>query len=154
MPLRWKRGSNPYVDNAFGVLQVGSFANAAYIAARADDLVRAARRKAGNSAQDEHAIAQASNVLSSPVSRAEEQLLVHSQVRRDVDRPRRLAGQIEQAAVLPPERELPALRDPLAIFWFTPAPTEDIAPLPPWDALQLTAIGDPEDLALDIVFDL
>lgn len=144
MPLRWKRGTNPYADNAFSVLQVGSFATPGYIIASANNLVAA----------DRHPIDQAARLLRDPATRAEEQLLAHPQVRRDTKRPQRLARDIDAAAVLPAQAATPALRGTASIFWFTPAPGADVAPLPAWDALGLAAIGTHDDLALDIVFDV
>ena len=64
-----------------------------------------------------------------------------------------LAERLQKAATLPLPRGPISLRHPAAVFWFLPTPTSDLIEWPEWREFGLVEAGDPEDLALDIVFD-
>ncbi|MGE4088369.1 MAG: hypothetical protein AB7F93_09815 [Immundisolibacter sp.] len=157
MPLKWKRGTNPYVDNAFGVLQVGAMSPAARVAALAGQQRSRVRARgaaeADTGAAALHAIGDAEACLNTPARRAEEQLLAHPPAQGDGARRQRLGQELRKAARLVDAGEPLALRAPRAIFWFLPLPGQDAVEAPPWDSLGLCAAGDPDDRALDIVFD-
>jgi hypothetical protein len=154
MSFTWKRGTNPYVDNAFGILGLGPFANKVEINQRAKELIKMAKTAARTgSGIDEHTINDASKRLQQPRTHAEETLLVHPQTPQDTRRRNRLVKEVKETAV--PEKNTAPLRfrDPLALFWFTPLPDPAIAQAPSWEDLGLPASGGEEDLLDDVVFD-
>ena len=158
MPMKWKRGSNPYTDNAFSVLQVGALADSKRVSAvagreRGRHGPRDGAEPDARTSAALHAISDAEACLFAPARRAEEQLLVHPQAHADGDKRRRLGQELLQAARLVDSGQAVALRSAQAIFWFTPLPAVDAAEAPPWHTLGLCAPGDALDLELDIVFD-
>jgi hypothetical protein len=156
MPLKWKRGSNPYVDNAFNVLELGPAAGRQQVLAKAKDqmqMVRAGHASSAGLNLTEHAIGDAQRRLFDARTRAEEQLLVHPQVWQEATRVKSLVKRIRESATLITSPALPPLRHRLSIFWFTPLPEPDAAQPPPWRALGIVAAGEGEDGAADLVFD-
>jgi hypothetical protein len=159
MPFRWEKWKNPYICNYFGMLQVGPNVSHQQIAAKARELIQkiAAGQKISlppDHELDEHAVSEASTKLRDPRSAAEELLLVHPQPETEErSRIKALVEQVRKKAALPSERAAIPLRDPLGVFWFAPTPGVEAAELPEWAEFGLTSARDPEDLALDIVFD-
>ena len=157
MPLQWRRDHNPYLHNPFGILGVGPNTPPDHIAAVAEQLARRAKvgqppRLAGQPLGP-HQIREARNRLLDDRTRAPELLLAHPEAQQ-VHKPiQRLAAGLKQAAVLPQSDEPPPLLHPAAIFSLVPCPEPDAAQWPALDDIGLVEPGDPEDLALDIVFD-
>ena len=103
---------------------------------------------------DDHAVNDASSKLREPGSLAEELLLVHPQPQQEgAKKIKDLVGRLREKAVIPKTREPIPLRHLAAVFWFTPAPGQEAVELPEWEEFGLVAPDDPDDLALDIVFD-
>lgn len=154
MSFTWKRGTNPYLDNAFGILGLGPFANKAEINQRARELIKTVKTSArSGSGIDEHTINDASKRLQQPKTHAEEMLLVHPQTPQDMRRRKRLVKDLKEAAVPEKNNSPPRFNHPLALFWFTPVPDPVIAQAPSWEDLGLPAAGGEEDLLDDVVFD-
>lgn len=157
MPLRWQRGSNPYIHHYFGRLRLGPNANPRQIVEQAKSL----RQKLGagkpldlgGQALDEHAVGEAAERLREPGPLAEELLLVHAQPAKKGQDWKVLVERLRRAAAVSDDRGPLPLVAPTAILWFTPAPGPECAELPEFEAFGLVGPGDPEDLALDIVFD-
>ncbi len=157
MPLRWQRGTNPYVHNYFGRLRIGPNTKPRLIVEHAkrqrQKLATGEKLELAGQEVDEHAVGEASERLRESGSLAEELLLVHPQSDQKGKQWKEMANQLQEAARLSEDREPLALAHPSGILWFTPAPGVEAADLPEWEALGLVGPGDPEDLALDIVFD-
>ena len=157
MPFKWKKGSNPYMNNAFGILGLGPFANKAVINQRAKELIKtvksSVRTDSGDHAIDEHTINDASKRLQQPRTHAEEALLVHPQAPQDKRKRNRLVKELKETAVPEKNNEPLRFRHPLALFWFTPLPDPVIAQAPAWEDLGLPDAGGDEDLSDDVVFD-
>jgi hypothetical protein len=157
MPLKWKRGVNPYIFNYFGKLRVGPESRPVQIVEQAKKLCKLLQ--AGETIElageelDEHALSEASSKLREPGPLAEELLLVHHCKQASGRQTKKLVDRLHKLITVPNGRTVPKLRDPLAIFWLLPAPREEAAELPPWSDLGLVEPGDAEDLELDIVFD-
>ncbi|MBI4602182.1 MAG: hypothetical protein HY721_09500 [Planctomycetes bacterium] len=156
MPLRWERGTNPYVFNYFGKLRLGPNATPQQIVAQAESL----RLKLGfekvelaGRELDEHAIQEASARLRDPGPLAQELLLVHPQGKKEGGKLKALAEKLRGLAVVPDERFPIGLIHPLGIFWLLPAPGVEAAELPAWSDLGLVGPGDEKDRQLDMVFD-
>lgn len=154
MPFTWKRGSNPYLNNAFGILEIGPFANKAIISQRAKELIKTVKTPSKtDSGIDEHTINDALKRLRKPRTHAEEKLLVHPQTNQDMRRRNRLIKKLMEKAV-PEKNDTPLkLCHPLALFWFTPFPDPAIVQAPTWDELGLPEAGGEEDMLCDVVFD-
>ncbi|MBI2298162.1 MAG: hypothetical protein HYU66_04290 [Armatimonadetes bacterium] len=157
MPLRWERGRNPYRHNHYGRLQVGPYTLPTQVLQTEKNLIQLldAGRELTLDGQrlDAHAISEASSRLREPRSQAEELLLVHPGVQDDRKRLKKLWEDLRREAALERDAALPLLC-PEALFWFTPAPGVEAADLPRWEAFGLVEAGDPEDLELDLVFDV
>lgn len=159
MPFRWVQEKNPYTANHFRNLQVGPETSPQQIVQQARNLTQklanGQKVLAGDGVElDEHAINEASTKLREPRSLAEELLLVHPQAQgEDRTRMRALVEALRKQASFEPERNAPALKSMAALFWFLPAPGPEAAKLPPFESFGLVDANDPEDLALDIVFD-
>lgn len=156
MPLKWKRGSNPYVHNAFGTLQVGP----ATPDGRLNAVAQKRRARAGAASEGAaaragvHAVDEALKCLLDQATRAEEQLLAHPQTQvGGGDRRGRLSGDIRKAAYVGADTPALELRHAASLYAFTPRPSVDAVAWPELESLALCAPGDPDDLALDIVFD-
>jgi adenylate kinase family enzyme len=152
----WKRGSNPYLTCSYSILGLGPFANKAVINQQAKELLK--KTKTANSGKnqlsiDEYAISDAAKRLQHPRTHAEELLLVHPQTPQDIRKRKRLAKELKKTAVPESMVTFLKLRDPLALFWFTPTPEAEIAPIPGWDELGLAEPGGPDDCEDDIIFD-
>lgn len=157
MPMKWFRGLNPYVHHFSGRLRISPNATPVQIDAQCKKLLQ--KLKAGKAVElagqklDEHAVSEAAKKLYEPGSLAEELLLVHSRgTQREKDW-RKLATKLRETAVFPVPEYPPPLVHPLAVFWFVPAPDEETAGWPPWDAFGFVEPGDEADAALDVVFD-
>ncbi len=157
MPLTWKRDVNPYTRNFFGILGVGPNVTRGQIAATGQNLTKicGAGRPPDLAGQplDVHEISEASSRLLADASWAAELLLVHPEVRRKSKQLKQIKKQIDEAAIIPEQRASIPLLHPAAVFWLLPPPGPEVAPLPPLTELGLAEAGNPEDLALDIVFD-
>lgn len=155
MPLKWIRGSNPYVVNYFAKLRLGANADPRRMNASARNLKQKIAHgepvELGGLKLDEHAIEEASTRLRDDAARAEELLLVHPPGKEQA--PNQLVAKLKQAANLPDRHEEHPLLHPAAVFWFLPPPGAEGVELPPLEALGLVAPGDAADLELDIVFD-
>jgi len=160
MPMKWERNKkSPYACNCFSVLRVGPNTKRREISQTSTEILQ--EIQAGNEvlcacghAVDVHQVGHATSQLLEANSLAEELLLIHPQPPRDNrEKVNALVKNLSQAATLPLTRNPIPLRDAAAFFWFTPAPGPSAAELPTWEELGLVKAGDPEDLALDIVFD-
>ena len=148
MPLKWKRGRNPYIHNYFGILGVGPNTPTNKIVAEAQQLA-----KTKTSEAERHEVADAGSKLAKDEIRVAELLLVHPQPSHDERHYKRVKEQIQEVAQLPVSHPPIPLRRPEGIFWFLPAPGPEAASWPAWEELQLVGPNDPADLELDIVFD-
>src|ERR1700733_5108099 len=152
--LKWERGTNPYVHNLFGRLQIGPTVRPTAIIQRARGLAQ--RLSAGEEIVlrevhlDEHAISEASRKLNESGPMAQELLLVHQPVQGDNGKLKALAVSVSEAAALAPECPPISLLHPAAIFWFTPTPGPECAPLPNWAEFSFPGPNDESDLELDI----
>jgi hypothetical protein len=157
MPLKWKKGCNPYVHNYFNFLGAGPRATPAQIVQFANNRNTAITHgqpiEIGGVTLDKHAVSDASKELRQPRSLAEELLLVHPPGEQQQAAANSPIERIRQAATWPIDRTAPELSHPLALFWFLPAPTLEVVPRPEWSQLRLVAPGDPQDTCFDIVFD-
>lgn len=157
MPLKWERGSNPYVHSYFGKLRLGPKIPPAGILQRARDLIKILSTgeviKLRGIELDEHSINEASRKLNEPGPMAQELLLVHPPLQGDNKKLTGLAASVSEVASLEQERPNLSLLHPAAIFWFTPTPGPECAPLPDWGEFGFTGPNDELDLELDIVFD-
>jgi hypothetical protein len=156
MPLKWERGTNPYIHNYFGRLLVGPVASAQQIAAKAKQLTQKLQKEQlelKGELLDEHAIKEASTKLREPASLAEELLLAHPHAQAESTELKTLIARLRDALQFPDDRQPLSLIHPAAIFWFTPSPGAEAAALPEWDAFGMVGPNDEEDLSLDIVFD-
>ena len=160
MPMKWERGrKSPYACNHFAVLRVGPNTRRPEIKQTSDDVLREVETGskvccACGHEVDVHQVGHAAGQLLEANSLAEELLLIHPQPPRDNKaKVRALADNLHRAAALPLPRCPIPLRHPAAVFWFTPIPCDDVIELPEWREFELVQAGDPEDLALDIVFD-
>ncbi|MGO8757441.1 MAG: hypothetical protein ACLQG3_04885 [Terracidiphilus sp.] len=160
MPLKWEQGKkSPYTCNCFSVLRVGPNTRRREISQTSQEILK--EIESGNKVLcacghevDVHQVGHATSQLLEANSLAEELLLIHPQPPRDnKDKVNALVDNLNQAAVLPLKRDPIPLRHAAAFFWFTPAPGPEAVELPAWDELGLVKAGDPEDLALDIVFE-
>lgn len=156
MNTKWRRGRNPYVHNAFGVLQLGAFATPNTIGPQENKLKRRLKTgkqiELGGQALTEHDIAQASNKLRDPYGRAESLLLVHRQQKLDQKRLKKLSTEVIEICAQETHEAIP-LRSPTSLFWFVPIPDVDVITKPDWDSLEVAAAGSDDDLQLDIVWD-
>jgi hypothetical protein len=160
MSLKWDRGKkSPYSCNHFAVLRVGPNTRRQEISQTSQEILRELQggdkvRCACGHEVDLHQVGHATSQLLEAGSLAEELLLIHPQPPRDNRaRVKALVDNLHKAATLPLKRDPIPLRHPAAVLWFTPDPGPEAAELPTWDVLGLVKAGDPEDLALDIVFD-
>ena len=160
MPMKWERGKkSPYACNHFAVLRVGPNTRRPEITQTSDNTLR--EIQAGNKVccacgheVDQHQVGHATSQLLEAHSFAQELLLIHPQPPRDNKaRVKALAENLHKAATLPLPRGPIPLRHPAAVFWLMPVPSDDVIELPAWRDFGLVQAGDPEDLALDIVFD-
>jgi hypothetical protein len=160
MPMKWERGKkSPYACNHFAVLGVGYNITPKEITATKKKKLQVIQAEgkvlcACGHPVDVHEASHAESQLLDANSLAEELLLIHPQPPKDTgEKIKELVKNLNSAAMLPLTRNPIPLRDAAAFFWFTPAPGPEDAELPAWEELGLVLAGDPEDLALDIVFD-
>lgn len=159
MPMKWERGrKSPYACNHFAVLRVGPNTRRAEITQTSADILRELQTGkvlcACGHEVDQHQVGRATSQLLEADSLAEELLLIHPQPPKDKRaKVRILVDNVHKAAALPLPRGPIPLRYPAAIFWFVPLPGADTIELPAWGDFGLVQAGDPDDLALDIVFD-
>lgn len=160
MPMKWERDKkSPYTCNYFSILQVGPNTRRLEISQTSQATLQVIQ--AGNKVfcacgheVDLHQVGHATSQLLEANSLAEELLLIHPQPpRNNKDKVNTLINNLNKAAVLPLKRNPIPLRHPAALFWFTPAPSLETIRLPALEEFGLVKAGDPEDLALDIVFD-
>jgi len=160
MPLKWARDKkSPYACNHFAVLQVGPNARRPEIGQTSQEIIR--ELQAGQEVccacghkLDVHQVGHATSQLLEASSFAEELLLIHPQPPKEKKtKVSALVDNLHKVATLPLRRDPIPLRHPTAVLWFTPAPGPEAVTLPAWEDLGLVKAGDPEDLALDIVFD-
>jgi hypothetical protein len=156
MTVKWRRGRNPYVHNAFGVLQLGAFATPNTIGPQENKLKRRIKTgkqiEIGGQPLTEHDIAQASNKLRDPYGRAESLLLVHRQQKLDQKRLKKLSAEVIEVCAQETHETIP-FRSLTSLFWFVPLPDVDVIPMPDWESLEIDAVGSDVDLQLDIVWD-
>lgn len=157
MPLKWKRGENPYVRNSFGVLGVGPETPPRQIAGQADKLLKRLNTgmplELGGQSVDRFLIEEARKYLLDEKLKVGELLLVHPETKSNREQLVGLRAQIHKAANLPRPAGCIPLLHPLAILWFMPTPEPECIPRPDWAELGLVQAGDPEDRDLDIEFD-
>lgn len=158
MPLRWKRGENPYRLNYFAILGVGAHANPRRIANCRDDLKRKIRggvkhRVEGRSFSETD-LDDAGSRLLDPVFWTSEVLLVHPPPATDEGRLPGLRDAVNEAtAPGPPARPLP-LADLAALAPLIPGLHVADLPRPSWTELPVPDPDSPRDLDSDIQFDL
>ena len=156
MPLEWKPGRNPYVYNYFGKLRVGPNVTPPQIVAQAKNLV--VRVDAGRPLElageklDQHSIQEASSKLREPRSLAEELLLVHPQIRQEKKKMKSIVDDIRKTAAVPEQESPFPLINPLALFWFVPAPGPEAAKLPEWQEFNLGESGRPPGSGIGYCF--
>ncbi len=160
MPMKWERGKkSPYTCNHFAVLRVGPNTRRREISQISQETLQ--EIQAGNKVLcacghevDVHQVGHATSQLLEANSLAEELLLIHPQPPRDnKEKVNALVNNLNKAAMLPLPRDPIPLRHAAALFWFTPTPGPEVIELPGWEEFGLVKAGDPEDLALDVVFD-
>ena len=159
MPFKWEKGKSPYVCNYYGTLQVGPNASPQQVVQMARTLAQ--KLQAGKSVKsaagfelDEYTVSEAAKMLNDPGAAAEELLLMHPQPQSEgPNKLKEVVEQLRKCATFPGERPRIPLLSPLGLFWFVPPPGPEAAELPEWDELGLIGPSDPEDLALDVVFD-
>jgi hypothetical protein len=158
MPFKWQKGKNPYVSNSYGTLQLGPNASPQEVKGKTKSLMQLLScgqrvQSASGEPLTEYEVAEADKILTSVQFAPEELLLVHPQPKSEgPSRLKALAEQVRKAASFSGRPIIP-LRHSIGIFWFVPLPGPEAAELPPWEELGMTGPADPEDLALDIVFD-
>jgi hypothetical protein len=158
MPLKWERGTNPYVHNYFGKLRVGPTMRPAGMLQRAKDLIQRLDEETielRGISLDEYLIKEAARKLSEPGggALAQELLLVHPPHQGESKKLKVLAANISELATVAEERPRLMLLHEAAIFWFTPLPGSECATLPEWEDFSFTRSNDEADLDLDIIFD-
>ena len=158
MPLKWERGTNPYVHNYFGKLHVGPNMRPVEMLQRARSLTQLlavddTSVELRGVSLDAHSIKEAARRLGEPGALAHELLLVHQPQQRDSKKLKALAANISELATVAEERPRLLLLHAAAIFWFTPLPGSECATLPEWEEFGFTGSNDEADLELDIVFD-
>lgn len=157
MIIEWKRGRNPYVDNPYTRLQLSPNATARQILQQQKDLL--VKLKAGKALQvgrrslDEHDIVEAARKLRDAAIRAEATLCVHRPLQTGRSRLKKLLLALESVTAVPETVPPVRLVHPLAVLWFLPAPSLAYTEAPALEEFELVSADDPEDLALDIVFD-
>jgi len=161
MPLRWKRGENPYRVNYFGILQLGPRATRSEIIASRENLTKRVSRggvhRVGGREISEADLTEAESGLvawNKPSKRAAEYLLVHPLPTAGQGRLASLRAQIKEAAI--PARTAPLLRLTNLAALAPLIPTLDAADItrPSWDELPVPAPTSSEDLRADVQFDL
>lgn len=161
MPLKFDQGNkSPYACNHFAVLRVGPNTVRLEIDQTSQDILRELRTEnkvhcACGHEVDQHQVSHAASQLMEADSLAEELLLIHPQPPRvNMAKIKTLKDNLNKAATLPLQKESIPLIHPAAVCWFTPAPGPEAVELPTWDDLGLVRAGAPDDLTLDIVFDI
>jgi hypothetical protein len=158
MPLRWKRGENPYRVSYFGILEMGAHANPRQIRFRKTDLIRkisgGGEHRVADRAVSEADLTEAESRLFDPAVWASEALLVHPRPATDEGRLPDLCAAVDEATALDPlARPLP-LSDLTTLAPLIPPLHEADLPRPSWADLPIPAPGSPEDHRADIQFDL
>lgn len=159
MPLKWERGTNPYVHNYFGKLRVGPTMRPVEMLHRARGLTQRLdnneKIELRGISLDAYSIKEAARKLGEPGggALAQELLLVHPPHQGDSKKLKVLAANISELATVAEERPCLMLLHAAAIFWFTPLPGSECATLPEWEDFGFTGSNDEADLELDIVFD-
>jgi hypothetical protein len=156
MPLKWKRGINPYLRNHFSCLRIGPNAPTTVMIAQAKSL-RTELDYGGAGGKlpggfNGHDIDEARSRLGEPDTLAQELLLIHPQPAAG-GKPASVFAELTRTAVFPQDGVSLDLVHPLAVFCFLPPPPPEAVALPPWESLGLVGAGDEADLQLDIVFD-
>ncbi|MER5389757.1 hypothetical protein [Saccharopolyspora sp. NPDC002686] len=158
MPLRWGRGENPYRENYFGILQVGSHASPLLITSRRRDLQRkigagGEHRVAGRTITEAE-LAEAESRLLDPARRAAEALLVHARPATHTGRLPELCAAVEEAATVEESSRPLQLTNLAALAPLVPPPHPADLPRPSWADLPVPAPDSPEDTRADVLFDL
>jgi hypothetical protein len=160
MPFKWEKKKSPYRSNCYGTLKLGPNAEPKEVRAQAKNItdvlkVGMAVESAARVNLDEYAVNEASRMLNDPRTWAEELLLMHPQPQREgPDKLKKLVEEVRKSASLPEGRPRIPLRSAMGLLWFVPAPGPEAAQLPDWNDLGMVGPLDPEDLALDVVFDV
>ena len=159
MPLKWKRGKNPYKSNYFGILELGPNATTQLIGIKADDILRRvhggeADSKEGDCSMSEVEINEAKSRLLDLRNWAAEVLLVHPMVAGDSSRLMSTCNAIlETTAPQFPRVSLRLVNLP-ALEPLLPSLSADDISLPAWEELVIPGPESLEDRRYDIQFDL
>ena len=160
MPMKWERGKkSPYTCNHFAVLRVGPNTRRREISQISQETLQ--EIQAGNKVLcacghevDVHQVGHATSQLLEANSLAEELLLIHPQPPRDnKEKVNALVNNLNKAAMLPLPARSHSIASPSRSFLVHAHPRTEVIELPGWEEFGLVKAGDPEDLALDIVFD-
>lgn len=158
MPLRWKRGENPYRLNYFRILRVGANAKSAKIAKRRDHLSRIIKSGGEHCVEgrpvSEADVMQAGNRLIDSKFQAPELLLVHYPPAADEKRLSALRAAVDEAAECGPSARPLPLADLVALAPLIPGLHQEDLPRPSWTELSVPGPDSPQDLDADIQFDL
>lgn len=155
MPIKWKRGQNPYIHNYFGFLGVGPNTPPREIQALANKLLlRKEPRILKELSIEQNMISEACSRLLEDEPRILELLLVHPDVSSKKKRISELKNMLKQKAILNEKVEFPELLHPACLFWFLPEPGPEVVELPDYNEFDLAHAGSVEDTLLDIVFDI
>jgi hypothetical protein len=158
MPLKWRRGENPYLLSYFGRLQIGAHASPRQINAQVKNLTRQIKGggevRAGDRVISRADLTEAEARLLDQATWAAEVLLVHAGPGRATGHlPALCAAVTEAAALASMARPLP-LADLTALAPLIPRPQAADLPRPSWGEFPVSAPDGPQDLAADIQFDL
>jgi hypothetical protein len=157
MALEWFFGRNPYVDNYFARVQMGPTASPRQILHQSRQLLMKLKSgraiTVGDRALNEHEVNDAANKLREPEHRAEETVCVHRPLHSGKSRIKKLVQELADATQVPDEPAAVGFAHPLGVMWFCPAPKPGYVATPDIKEFALVEVGDPEDIAIDIVFD-
>lgn len=159
MPLEWRRGSNPYRVNYFGILQLGSQAQPNMIVATRKKIEQkigsgASHEVAGQEIGKAEVLRAESRLLDDRRDWARESLLVHPVPTGDNARVKMLCSAIVEQAT-PPRAERPLrLTNLAALAPLVPRPKPEDLPWPEWSTLGIPGPDSPEDCRGDVQFDV
>lgn len=158
MPLRWKRGENPYRLNYFAILQVGAHASPSRITRRRKELTQkmdgGGEHRVDDQVIGKAELAEAGKRLLDPASWAAEVLLVHPPPETGEEKLPELRAAVNEAtAPIPSARPLPLANLP-ALAPLIPRPQVADLPRPSWADLPVPGPDSPQDLSEDLQFDL
>lgn len=151
MPLRWKRGHNPYRESFFQTLRVGPQVRPPQIVAQANSLRRQIEAnpagELASSGLTVQLVSEASTLLREEIRRAEELLLAHWPAAATPASPAPSGGAAQELEMIV-SAPLPFTRRPSRgmCYGFAPVPSPTLIPFPQWpDLIQSPPGGRAED---------